>query len=114
MLQPSRVGTLLLLVLWTLLPTLTSAAPPSPFVRSTYVTGLDNPTAMEFAPDGRLFVAEQNGKVRVIKNGALLPTPFYTLPAKKDDERGFLGIAFDPSFATNHYLYVFYTVDLLT
>jgi glucose/arabinose dehydrogenase/PKD repeat protein len=90
------------------------AAPPAPFQRSTYVTGLDNPTSMEFAPDGRLFICEQNGKVRVVKNGTLLTTPFYTLPAKMDDERGLLGIAFDPSFATNRSVYVFYTVDLLT
>jgi glucose/arabinose dehydrogenase/PKD repeat protein len=111
---PTFQRSAILLALASLAPAFVLSAPPSPFVRSTYITGLDNPTAMAFAPDGRLFVAEQNGKLRVIKNGTLLSAPFYTLPAKKDDERGFLGLAFDPSFATNGYVYVFYTVDLLT
>ena len=64
---------------------------------------------MEFAPDGRLFVAEQGGRLRVIKNGALLPTPFVTLTVDSSGERGLLGVAFDPDFATNHFVYVYYT-----
>ena len=67
---------------------------------------------MEFAPDGRLFVNEQGGKLRVIKSGALLPTPFVDLSTTTDSagERGFLGIAFDPNFTSNHYVYVYHTV----
>src|SRR6185369_3625264 len=60
-------------------------------------------------PDGRLFVAEQGGRLRVIKNNALLPTPFVTLTVESSGERGLLGIAFDPGFATNHWVYVYYT-----
>jgi len=76
----------------------------------TQISGLSSPTAMEFAPDGRLFVCLQGGQLRVIKNGALLPTPFVTLSVDAAGERGLLGIAFDPNFATNHFVYVYYTV----
>src|SRR5947207_12906775 len=69
-----------------------------------------SPTAMAFAPDGRLFVCQQGGQLRVIKNGALLSTPFVSLTVDSSGERGLPGIAFDPTFATNHYLYVYYTV----
>jgi glucose/arabinose dehydrogenase len=66
---------------------------------------------MAFAPDGRLFVAEQGGKLRVIKDGQLLPTPFLDVSNKISaiGERGLLGIAFDPEFASNNYVYVYYT-----
>ena len=67
-------------------------------------------TAMAFAPDGRLFVCQQGGQLRVIKNGVLLSTPFVSLTVDSSGERGLLGIAFDPNFATNHYLYGYYTV----
>ena len=65
---------------------------------------------MEFAPDGRLFVCLQTGQVRVIKNGSLLTTPFLNIPVDSSGERGLLGIAFDPNFINNHYVYVYYTV----
>ena len=64
---------------------------------------------MAFAPDGRLFVAEQGGRLRVIKNGSLLATPFLTVPTTATGERGLLGVAFDPAFATNGFVYVYYT-----
>src|SRR5688572_27700115 len=76
----------------------------------TLVTGgLSGPTAMEFAPDGRLFVAEQAGRLRVIKNGILLPASFVTLSVASNSERGLLGVAFDPNYATNRFVYVYYT-----
>ena len=82
----------------------TAATLPANFTESSLATGLASPTAMEFAPDGRLFVAEQGGRLRVIKNNALLPTPFVTLTVESSGERGLLGIAFDPGFATNHWI----------
>jgi glucose/arabinose dehydrogenase len=72
--------------------------------------GLTNPTAMALAPDGRVFVSEQGGTLRVIQNGTLLPTPFLSLSVDSNGERGLLGIAFDPAFGTNHFVYVYYTV----
>lgn len=68
-------------------------------------------TAMAFAPDGRLFVAQQNGQLRVFKNGALLATPFLSLTVNSVGERGLLGVAFDPAFTTNRYIYVYYTTN---
>jgi glucose/arabinose dehydrogenase len=82
---------------------------PAGFVENA-MGGLSSPTAMQIAPDGRIFVCQQGGSLRVIKNGALLATPFMTLTVDSSGERGLLGIAFDPNFATNNFLYVYYTV----
>jgi glucose/arabinose dehydrogenase/fibronectin type 3 domain-containing protein len=68
---------------------------------------------LAFAPDGRLFVWQKNGIVRVIKNGQLQATPFIDLSAKVNtyDDRGFWGLAFDPNFASNGYIYMTYTYE---
>ena len=79
------------------------------FSETLVASGLSSPTAMPFAPDGRLFVAEQGGRLRVIKSGVLLPTPFLTVTVSSVGERGLLGVAFDPQFATNQFVYVYYT-----
>jgi glucose/arabinose dehydrogenase len=85
------------------------ATVPTGFTDETLVTGLSSPTAMAFAPDGRLFICQQGGQLRVLKNGALLSTPFLTVTVNSSGERGLLGIAFDPNFATNNFIYVYYT-----
>src|SRR4051812_31987856 len=69
---------------------------------------------MAFAPDGRLFVAEQGGTLRVIKNGTLLSQPFLTVTVNSSGERGLLGVAFDPAFASNGFVYVYYTATTPT
>ncbi|RYG15627.1 glucose dehydrogenase, partial [bacterium] len=79
------------------------------FADSVFVGGLQGPTTMTFAPDGRLFISEKNGALRVVVNGQLLATPFMTLAVDNDNERGLMGVAFDPNFDSNHYLYVYYT-----
>jgi glucose/arabinose dehydrogenase len=66
------------------------------------------------AGDARLFVVQQGGLIRILKNGALLPTPFLNLtgsttPPSIGTERGLLGLAFHPQYATNGFLYVDYT-----
>ena len=86
-----------------------AATVPQGFVDTQIASGLSAPTAMAFAPDGRLFVCQQGGALRVIKNGSLLATPFVTLPVNSFGERGLLGVAFDPNFAINRYVYVYYT-----
>jgi glucose/arabinose dehydrogenase len=88
---------------------LRAATLPTNFTESQIANGLTNPTAMTFAPDGRLFVCQQGGQLRVIKNGTLLATPFVTLTVDANGERGLLGVAFDPNFATNQFVYVYYT-----
>ena len=76
-----------------------AATVPTGFTDSVVASGLTNPTAMAFAPDGRIFVCQQGGALRVIKNGALLATPFVTLTVNASGERGLLGVAFDPNFS---------------
>lgn len=88
-----------------------AATLPTGFVETEVAMGLTNATAMAFAPDGRLFVCLQNGTLRVIKNGALLPTPFITLSVNASGERGLLGVTFDPNFATNQFVYLYYTTS---
>lgn len=78
------------------------------------VASLDMGTAMAFAPDGRLFVCRKDGIVRIIKNGSLLATPFLTLTVAQDGERGISGICFDPGFASNKYIYIYYTATTPT
>src|ERR1051326_2448089 len=85
------------------------ASVPTGFMDTLVANGLTNPTAMALAPDGRIFVCEQGGKLRVIKNGALLATPFLTVTVDSAGERGLLGIAFDPNFVSNQLVYVYYT-----
>src|SRR5262245_61455047 len=86
-----------------------SATLPQGFSETLVANGLSSPTAMEFAPDGRLFVCEQGGRLRVIKNGLLLPTPFLTVTVDSSGERGLLGVTFDPNFQANQYVYIYYT-----
>jgi glucose/arabinose dehydrogenase len=92
--------------------TVRSEVVPTGFVDELIASGIPNPTAMAFAPDGRLFVAQQNGQLRVISNGnprTLLSTPFLSVPVSSVGERGLLGIAFHPNFQTNRFVYIYYT-----
>ena len=91
------------------LASLSAATLPTGFTETQIAGGLSNPTAMAFAPDGRLFVCLQGGQLRVIRNGTLLATPFLTVPVDAAGERGLLGVTFDPDFANNQFVYVYYT-----
>jgi glucose/arabinose dehydrogenase len=85
---------------------------PSGFIDELIASGIPSPTTMELAPDGRLFVAQQNGQLRVLSNAnppVLLTTPFLSVTVSSSGERGLLGIAFDPAFASNRFVYVYYT-----
>ena len=65
---------------------------------------------MAFAPDGRLFVLTQDGACLVVKNGELVPRPFVTISVNNLGERGLLGVAFDPAFSSNGWVYFYHTV----
>src|SRR6186713_806549 len=84
---------------------------PTGFSQVLVANGISNPTVMAFAPDGRIFVAQQTGQLRIIKNGSLLTQPFISLTVNSSGERGLLGIAFDPNFVSNNYIYLYYTVS---
>ena len=75
----------------------------------TWVSGLSSAVAFAQAPDGRLFIAQQGGALKVVKNNALLATPFLQLTVDASGERGLLGVAFHPNFAINGFVYVYYT-----
>jgi glucose/arabinose dehydrogenase/plastocyanin len=66
---------------------------------------------MAFAPDGRLFFDEKNtGKIRIMKDDKVLPTPFATVSDYYVNwEQGLLGLAVDPKFEQNHFVYLYYT-----
>jgi glucose/arabinose dehydrogenase len=87
--------------------------PPPGFA---YQTVTDNAlalaSAMAFAPDGRLFVCERaTGNIRIVQDGALLPGNWATVPCANNtaSEHGLLGIAIDPDFLVNGFVYVYYT-----
>jgi putative heme-binding domain-containing protein len=109
---------------------------PYGFEQSIHVDGLWDPNAIEFSPDGRLFIGERiTGRVRVVKDGRLLPEPFVTLPVppeipgrrERAAEPGFKydhiyfygnyrssgleGMAFDPDFQENGHVYLYFMND---
>lgn len=91
-----------------------ASAPPN-FQVTPVITGLKNPTDFQFAADGRVFVAEKAGLIKVFDSLTdTTPTVFADLSTKVykgPNDHGILGLALDPSFATNPYVYVLYTHD---
>jgi glucose/arabinose dehydrogenase len=91
-----------------------SAAEPPPIelpedcVAETICGGLDAAVSLDVARDGRVFVTEQLGAVRVIENGRLLEEPFVRLDVNSVWERGVLGVALHPKFPEQPYVYVHY------
>src|SRR3712207_291313 len=83
---------------------------PSGFSQILVTKELSGPTLMSIAPDGRIFVSEQGGDLRVIKNGVLLSQPFISFKGGLSGHVDLFGVAFDPNFTTNHYIYIFFTV----
>jgi len=85
---------------------------PAGFEVNTIVSGLNLPTSFVFVPDGRIFITEKSGTVRVFKNGQLLPTPLIRIPDLNDfGDRGLESIALDPNFSQNGYIYLAYTFE---
>src|SRR5215211_5869766 len=102
---------LMLVVILPVGPARGAANLPPGFTETQVVSGLTNPTDMELAPDGRLFVAEQAGRVRIAKPDGTPLTTFLNISTKvaSTGERGLQALTFDPNFSTNHYLYLQYT-----
>ena len=111
-------------MLWVLLlaSTLPAARPaaaqggfalPAGFVQEEVVVGLTLPTSFALAPDGRLFVTEKAGRVRVVDDGQLLATPFVDLSTEVNDaaDRGLMGVAVDPAWPQRPYLYLAFVYD---
>lgn len=86
----------------------------SNFIAETVTTlPVYKPVGLTFAPDGRMFIWQENGIVRIYKNGSLLTTPFLNIQSRVNtvNDRGLLGFALDPNFSTNGYVYLAYTFE---
>jgi glucose/arabinose dehydrogenase len=88
---------------------------PASFTDETVATGVDRPTALAFTPDGRMLIGAEAGVVRVYKGGSLLTQSALDISAKvcSDQERGLMSVAVDPAFASNHFIYLYYTYKKL-
>jgi len=102
-----RLFKLLFAVLVILSYSLTSATAQT-FQVETVAEDLEVPWSIAFSPDGRIFVTERIGQLRVIENGVLNPEPITILDVGII-EGGLLGIALDPNFEENRYIYLYYT-----
>jgi len=94
-------------------PTTAGAQVPAGFT-DTLVASVPAPTDHAFTPDGRLLITTQPGALRVY-SGGLLPTPALTFAPSAictESERGLLGVAVDPAFSTNGYVYLYYTANI--
>jgi glucose/arabinose dehydrogenase len=94
--------------------TTTSASKPAGFSESVVFRGLTEPTALRFSPDGRVFVAEKSGLIKVFDGlKDTTPTVFADLRTKVHNfwDRGLLGMALDPGFPAKPYVYVLYAYD---
>jgi glucose/arabinose dehydrogenase len=87
-----------------------TAADGTRFAVETVVTNLEIPWSLAFAPDGRLFVTERPGRVRIVENGRLAPDPALVLnDVHAVGEAGLLGLALHPDFAATRLVYLVYT-----
>ena len=95
-------------------PAAAQGALPTGFVDDLVLRGLNQPTAVRFSPDGRIFVAEKSGIIKVFDNlSDSTPTVFADLRTNVHNywDCGLLGLALDPSFPARPYVYVLYTFD---
>lgn len=81
---------------------------PEGFAEEVIATGITGATAMTIAPDGRVFICEQTGALRVVKNDRLLNEPFVTVKVDSSWERGLIGVTLDPDFPKSPYIYLCY------
>jgi glucose/arabinose dehydrogenase len=111
----ARLLCALLVTLALLLPSASGAAPPTGFSREIVpgLNELSGPTAFDFLPDGGMLIATKSGKLMLYQGGALRAQPVFDRESSTCDnsERGLLGVAVDPTFATNRFVFVYYTFN---
>src|SRR5689334_17179571 len=99
-------------------PTPTSPNPSTPVAATPpavklvdVMGGFSGPVGIDSRPDGRMFVVEQRGVIKIVKSGAVNGAPFLDIQSKvaHGAETGLLGLAFHPQFDTNHKFYVYYS-----
>jgi glucose/arabinose dehydrogenase len=93
--------------------TLDAQTLPPNFIEDIIASDLTLPIGFSRLPDGRVLIAEKAGVVRLLKNGVLQPAPFIDLRTRVNDywDRGMLGIAADPNFASNGFVYLYYVFE---
>jgi glucose/arabinose dehydrogenase len=109
LLVTSLVASVLAIPSAALAPKAASAATVPGGFTDALVATVSSPTAVEQLDASRVVVLEKDGRVRVIKNGSLLPAPALTRSVCSSGEMGFLGFAVDPAFGTNHFVYLYWT-----
>ena len=79
-------------------------------VVTTVASGFTYPTSARFLPDGRMLVVDKQGELWLVVNGVTRPTPVIDLRGRVNDywDRGMVGLAVDPNFASNGYIYLYY------
>ena len=95
-------------------PAAVASVLPNGFQDTVALSGLTNPTVLQFSPDGRIFVGQKNGVIKVFSSLTdTHPVTFADLSSEVDNywDRGLLGLALDPNFPTRPYVYVLYTYD---
>jgi glucose/arabinose dehydrogenase len=85
------------------------AGDQTPLVVDLVAEGLQSPNDLAFAPDGRLFVAEEAGRIRIIRDQSLVTGPALSLVSEDGIQNRILALAFDPQFVRNRFVYVLYT-----
>ncbi|MFS4492240.1 PKD domain-containing protein [Maribacter sp. 2308TA10-17] len=108
---PSYKSAINVFVLTFILTAFTSAKAqlPTSFQKVEIASGLSNTTTFKFAPDGRIFILDRYGELLVYKSSVGVPISAGTLPVFHELEDGLLGIAFDPNFTTNNFIYLYYS-----
>lgn len=102
-----RLALLLAVVASSLVNVLVAA--PAEYAVETFVHGLEVPWAIDFVPDGRIFVTERPGRIRVVEQSKLRAEPWMVIDVASVGEAGLLGLAVDPRFSQNRFIYVAYT-----
>ena len=84
---------------------------PDDFVKVDLLTGLTNATTIQFAPDGRLFILDRYGAILIFNTATQTSTAAGIVPVFHENEDGLLGIAFDPNFSSNNYIYLYFSPE---
>jgi glucose/arabinose dehydrogenase/PKD repeat protein len=87
--------------------------PPEPGFADSRVLSIPNPTALDFLPDGTMLVATREGRLHSVAPGAATPRLILDISGRvcTPRERGLVGLTVDPSFASNRFVYVYYTFE---
>jgi hypothetical protein len=101
---------ILILSMLSIAPGVATAVVPPNF-EDTFVTSVSGLTDLTWTPDGRMLIIGKGGQLTVYANGVLLPTPAIDIAARlcTVGEQGLVGLAVHPNFATNRYIYLYYT-----